>query len=149
VGFLEENNESTVVDCGGTRKPPVRSAVRQAATTAEMMDVQVYARNGWSGNPAWVLDSEGLPRSGLGGQSGQTIPPSLDWLTGSGTTADPYRIATVQQFLLGTASILWDKHFLLTADIDVTVPTYVPSVFRGMSFAAPSTGATIVSRISA
>ena len=55
------------------------------------------------------------------GTPGQIVPESdIDWLEGQGTAEDPYRVVTVDQFiLLSKASILWDKNFVLVTDIDL------------------------------
>jgi len=54
------------------------------------------------------------------GGTGEPIPtPTIDWLAGAGTPEDPYKIETVDQLkLIGTANVLWDKHFVLNADLD-------------------------------
>jgi hypothetical protein len=49
-------------------------------------------------------------QTGAGGYSG-----------GTGTTDDPFQIATVDELLvLSNSPADWDKHFILTADIDLT-----------------------------
>ena len=92
-------------------------------TTAQMMDPEVYSLNGWAGDPNWVLDpGNDYPRLAWEGKAGQIIPePVIDWLDGSGTQEDPYIIATAEQLArVGTASILWDKVFVLASDLDIT-----------------------------
>jgi len=92
-------------------------------TTAEMMDAEVYNLNGWAGDPNWVLDiGKDYPRLAWEGTAGQIIPePAIDWFEGDGTRENPYIIATAEKLaLIGTASVLWDKHFVLTSDLDLT-----------------------------
>jgi hypothetical protein len=92
-------------------------------TTSEMMDPEILGLNGLLVNdPNWVLDAgRDYPRLAWEGTPGQMIPePVIDWLAGQGTEEEPYRIDTADQLiLLGRASILWDKHFILGADIDL------------------------------
>jgi rhodanese-related sulfurtransferase len=91
-------------------------------TTAEMMNPYMLGLNGFANDPNWVLNP-GLdyPRLIWEDTPGQIIPePEIDWLEGDGTTEEPYRIITADQLiLLGKASILWDKLFVLCADIDL------------------------------
>ena len=94
-----------------------------ALTTIQMMDPNVYSLNGWAGDPNWVLDSGiDYPRLAWENETGQNIPePNIDWFDGSGTNEDPYIIATADQLaLIGTASILWDKSFILISDLDLS-----------------------------
>jgi len=90
--------------------------------TAEMMDPYMLAQNGFVNDPNWVLDAgHDYPRLAWEDTHGQNIPePSIDWLTGEGTPEAPYRIDTADQLiLLSKASIMWDKHFTLGANIDL------------------------------
>jgi hypothetical protein len=90
--------------------------------TARLMEPNAYSLNGWAGDPNWVLaPGRDYPRLAWEGSPGQAIDePVVDWLAGSGTLEDPYQIATADQLALaGTASILWDKALVLTADLDV------------------------------
>ncbi len=90
--------------------------------TASLMEPDAYALNGWTGDPNWVLDVGGdYPRLAWEGSPAQAIgEPVIDWLAGSGTQEDPYQIATADQLaLVGSASVLWDKALVLTADLDV------------------------------
>jgi len=91
-------------------------------TTAEMMDPDILGLNGFANDPNWVLDAgRDYPRLAWEGTVGQLVPsPRIDWLAGRGTLEEPYRIDTADQLiLLGKASILWDKHFVLGADINL------------------------------
>jgi hypothetical protein len=98
------------------------SAGGAALTTSEMMDPYIVGLNGFANDPNWVLDAgRDYPRLAWEGTAGNTIPePDIDWLEGSGTLDEPYRVETAEQLiLLGKASILWDRHFVLGADIDL------------------------------
>jgi hypothetical protein len=87
------------------------------------MESDAYALSGWAGDPNWLLDTgRDYPRLVWEDSPGQSIvePVLNDRLAGSGTVEDPYRVATPDQLaLVGTASILWDKAIVLTADLDV------------------------------
>ncbi|MHC4119779.1 MAG: GLUG motif-containing protein [Planctomycetota bacterium] len=94
-----------------------------ALATTQMMDSNVYSLNGWAGDPNWALDSGiDYPHLVWEDEAGQAIPePNIDWFDGSGTEEDPFIIATADQLaLLGTASILWDKSFILISDLDLS-----------------------------
>jgi len=91
-------------------------------TTAEMMDPYMLGLNSFANDPNWILDAgRDYPRLAWEGAAGQIIAqPVIDWLNGQGTEQEPYRIDTAEQLiLLGKASILWDKHFILGANIDL------------------------------
>jgi hypothetical protein len=91
-------------------------------TTDEMMNPNMLGINGFANDPNWVLDAGSeYPRLAWEGTTGiLIIEPSVDWLEGQGTADEPYRIDVADQLiLLGKASALWDKHFVLGADIDL------------------------------
>jgi hypothetical protein len=91
-------------------------------TTAEMMDPYILGLNGFANDPNWTLDAgRDYPRLAREGTAGQIIPePVIDWMAGQGTEQEPYHIYTADQLiLLIRASGLWDKHFILGADIDL------------------------------
>jgi hypothetical protein len=98
------------------------SAVGVGLTTGEMMDPYMLGLNGFGGDPNWVLDAgRDYPRLAWEKTPGIAIPePSIRWPQGNGTPEEPYRIDTADQLiLLSKASILWDKCFVLDADIDL------------------------------
>jgi len=107
-------------------------------TTEEMMDVQVYSRNGWGDDPNWMLNpGADFPRLTWEGAGGGPIPVAvIDWFEGSGTHDDPYILVTGEQLaLVGTASILWDKTFALTCDVVLTGDDFPRiGVCRGTDF---------------
>ena len=91
-------------------------------TTVQMMDPYMLSLNGFAGDPNWVLDAgRDYPRLAWENMGGQIIAePNLDWLEGEGTEEHAYRVDTADQLvLLGNSSILWDKHFVLGADVDL------------------------------
>jgi hypothetical protein len=91
-------------------------------TTAEMMDPYMLGLNGFANDPNWVLDpGRDYPRLAWEGTPGAIVPePDIDWLEGAGTAENPYVLDAAEALIpLGRASILWDKHFVLTADIDL------------------------------
>ena len=91
-------------------------------TTGEMMDPYMLGLNGFANDPNWVLDAgRDYPRLASEGTNGQVIPdPIIDWLEGQGTDQEPYRIDMADQLIsLRRASALWDKHFVLVADVDL------------------------------
>jgi len=109
--FWDTQTSGLKVSAGGT-----------GLTTAQMMDPKIYSRNGWAGNPNWVIDpGHDYPSLSWEEKAGQTIPErALDWLGGSGTLVDPYVVSTVDQLaMIGKTSLLWDKHFVLANDIDL------------------------------
>jgi len=91
-------------------------------TTEEMMDPYILGLNGFANDPNWILDAgRDYPRLAWEGTSGDIIPESyIDWLEGNGTAENPYRIDTADQLIfLGKASILWNRHFVLGANINL------------------------------
>ena len=91
-------------------------------TTTEMMDPEMLGLSGFFDNPNWILEScRDYPRLSWEGTGGHMIPePVVDWLDGIGTLENPYQIEQADQLLLlHKSSILWDKNFILNADIDM------------------------------
>lgn len=90
---------------------------------ARKWDPQTYARNGWSGDPNWVMEPYAdYPRLFWEGTKGEPIPEPAVWsFAGSGTEDDPYQIETPDQLAeLAGASILWDRHFVLVHDVGLS-----------------------------
>jgi len=102
-------------------------------TTAEMMDPNMFGLNGFANDPNWIMNP-GLdyPRLAWEGTTGDIIPePIVDWMVGQGIPDNPYRIDTANQLiLLGKASMLWDKSFVLDADIDLDPNLPDGQIFR-------------------
>jgi hypothetical protein len=102
-------------------------------TRSEITDPYMLGLNGFGNDPNWVLDAgRDYPRLAWEGSGGEIIPaPDLTWLPGQGTAEDPYRIDTANQLiLLNRASVLWDKHLVLDADVDLD-----PNLPNGQVFA--------------
>ncbi len=121
--FVGYNYGGSLVNCLWEKRDGmvIMSDICQGLTTEQMMDIEIYSLNGWAENPNWVIDNgNDYPRLVWEGILGEPIPvPTIDWLAGDGTPEDPYRIETVEQLkLIGTANVLWDKHFVLTADLE-------------------------------
>ncbi len=98
------------------------SAAGVGLKTGEMMDPYMLGLNGFANDPNWVLDPRrDYPRLAWEGTPGGIIPePDIHWVEGQGIPESPYRIGTADQLILSSkASILWDKHFVLIADIDL------------------------------
>jgi hypothetical protein len=100
----------------------------EGKTTAEMMTQSTFTAAGWDfdpaaidGNPAvWKMTSEGFAYPTLAWQ-----PDVNTYSGGTGTPNDPYQIATVGNLLHMSATPAdWDKHFIVTADIDLTGLTF-------------------------
>lgn len=91
-------------------------------TTDEAMDPYMLGLAGLGGNPHWLVDAHrDYPKLVWQDSNGQPIRrPDVDWPEGRGTAEHPYNIDSPSQLLfLGKASALWDKHFVLTADLDL------------------------------
>jgi len=89
-------------------------------STAEMMTPEMLALNGFANDPNWVLaPGQDYPRLAWEGTDGQIVPDApIDWLNGSGTPDAPFEIETVAQLIkIGRSSVLWDRHFVLVADL--------------------------------
>jgi len=91
-------------------------------STTEMMDPNALALNGFADNSHWVLD-RGIdyPRLSWEGTAGEIISHvGISWMDGLGTEVEPYQIGTVDKLMrFRKASVLWDKHLVLMADIDL------------------------------
>jgi len=95
-------------------------------TTEDMHTASTFLNAGWdfvdeAGNGTediwWILEGKDYPR--LWWESRESGPTTTTW-EGSGTPDDPYQISTaVDLILLGDSPKDYDKHFILTADIDL------------------------------
>jgi rhodanese-related sulfurtransferase len=110
----------------GARNYPWNSGLLQARYEELLMDVPilVVCRSGGRSNAAAnFLDSKGFLTvyDMLGGMSAWAWETSAcKYSGGSGTADDPYRIATAEDLIiLGETPEDYDKHFILTADIDL------------------------------
>ena len=92
-------------------------------TTAEMQSISTFLEAGWDFNAVWeICDGKDYPRLQW---EGSHCPYS----GGSGTEADPYKIATLADLItLGNTTADYDKHFVLIADIDLAGQTFTHAV---------------------
>ncbi len=91
-------------------------------TTSLMMEGAVFAAHGWDQDSNWVIeDGKDYPRLAWEQTNGQPIEAGVsDRFDGTGAAADPHWVGTAEQFaLLGLVPALWDKHFVLEADLDL------------------------------
>ncbi len=112
------------------------SAGGTGLTTAEMMDPEWIGLQGWADHPNWVLDPhQDYPRLAWEDTTGQMIPePIVDWMVGQGTSEIPYEIDDISQLLTITkASLLRQKHIVLTADLDLAEIVWPQAVFPDFS----------------
>jgi rhodanese-related sulfurtransferase len=110
----------------GALNYPWNSGILQARYEELPMDspILVVCRSGNRSNQAAsFLDSKGytLVYNMLGGMNAWLWETSAcKYAGGSGTAADPYQIATAEDLIaLGESTKDYDKHFILTADIDL------------------------------
>ncbi len=110
----------------GALNYPLTSGVLQARYAELPMDrpILVVCRSGGRSNVAAnFLDAQGFPEvydmnGGMNAWLWETVP--CKYSGGSGTADDPYRIATAADLIaLGETPEDYDKHFILTADIDL------------------------------
>lgn len=107
-----------------------------------MKDAWTYAWNGWAGDPNWVIDDgNDYPHLNWEQATGSPIPDPwpIDF-KGSGTLEDPYHIKSSSDLQrLSTASIFWDKHFVLVQDV-AFFPSQPIGTCRGSAFAGTFNG---------
>ncbi|MBN2269214.1 MAG: hypothetical protein JXN61_01280 [Sedimentisphaerales bacterium] len=88
--------------------------------TSQMMQMQTYGLNFWD-NGAWSID-DGNDYPHLAWEESEGTPiilPTIP-LAGNGTVADPYQIASVDDYaLLTMGRYFWDKHLLMVQDLDL------------------------------
>ncbi len=107
----------------------------------------VCASGGRSHQAANFLDSKGFPtvydmKGGMSAWQWETAP--CKYSGGSGTPADPYQIATAADLIaLGNEPNDYDKHFILTADIDLDPNLPGRKVFN-KAVIAPDTDPNVV-----
>ncbi|MHC4499451.1 MAG: GLUG motif-containing protein, partial [Planctomycetota bacterium] len=107
------------------------SARGTGKTTAQMRKASTFIGWGACGNEQiWTIsDGTDYPRLAWENMPGTPIEGQLsDFLYGAGREHDPYLIYTTEQLnMIGLFTCEWDRHFLLCADIDL-------SVFSGTSY---------------
>jgi hypothetical protein len=99
------------------------SAGGSGKTTAEMKTASTYF--GWNGcgEIIWTInEGSDYPRLLWECKPGQPLPQQQvsDFLEGSGTQDDPYRVSTAEQLnLIGLFTCEWDKHFILVNNVNL------------------------------
>jgi len=99
----------------------IASAGGIGKTTAQMMNSATY--RGWGYDAAWTIDEgNDYPRFVWENAPGVPIVDApRSYGGGSNESDDPYQIATAEQLAtIGWYRADFDKHFVLTADIDMT-----------------------------
>ncbi len=97
-----------------------QSAGGSGRTTNEMKMVETFVRWGTCGNAGiWTIDqARDYPRLAWEERPGH--PLAVEPLQGAGTQAEPYLVRTAEELnRIGLMPCTWDKHFKLTADIDL------------------------------
>jgi hypothetical protein len=90
------------------------SAVGTGKMTAEMKEQSTYS--GWDFGGTWWMSADGYPRL-----------LSAARYVGAGTEAEPYQIRNAEDWrTLMRVSGDWDKHFILTADVDFSGMVLTP-----------------------
>ena len=129
----------------GALNYPWSSGILQARYEELPMDgpVLVVCRSGVRSNQAAnFLDSKGFSMvydmlGGMGAWEWETAP--CKYAGGNGTAEDPYQIATAEDLIaLGNEPNDYDKHFILTADIDLD-PNLPGGVVFDRAVIAPDT----------
>ncbi len=108
--FWDVNTSGQATSAGGMGK-----------TTQQMKDIDTFI--GWSCYGGWTIDNGAdYPRVACENAPGEPIDASLsDYLAGSGSADDPYEISDAAGLsLIGRFDCFWDRHFELTADIDMS-----------------------------
>jgi hypothetical protein len=107
--FWDTGTSGRTTSAGGTGK-----------TTAEMRTARTFLC--WvSEPPVWTIDEgKGYPRLWWENTPGEPITRLYHYGGGSGTQGDPYLISTAEQLsMIEVTPCDWDKHFRLTADLDL------------------------------
>ena len=109
--------------------------------TAELKNINTYINNGWSGNTFWVIDNgNDYPRLYWENTPGVLITgePDLSFFEGSGTEESPFLISDSQTLIkIFSMSLLWDRYFVLNADIDLAGNAFTKHLIgvpHGMAF---------------
>ncbi len=97
------------------------SAMGTGKTTSQMRMLSTFTDAEWDFEQIWAM-SEGIGYPWL-----RERPLAARYSGGSGTWADPYRIGTPSDWkdLMATTDD-WDKHLVLTSDIDLQYETLTP-----------------------
>lgn len=123
IGYSYYNDIGTVINCFWDRDTSgcSRSCGGGAGLpTSVMKQMYVYSLSGW-GESVWTLDEgNDYPRLAWENTGDPLIVNDTFSFAGAGTDEDPYQINTFEDLqLLSVFDAYWDKHFILTADIDL------------------------------
>jgi hypothetical protein len=97
-------------------------------STSQMKTMSIYQNAGWAARSWYINNGIDYPRLWWENMGGVAIPSAAAIpLAGSGTSADPYRVTTAQEF----AWLSWypgvlDKHIRLMADLNLSGTTLYP-----------------------
>ena len=101
----------------------IYSAGGVGKTTVEMQKQSTFTFAGWDFGYMWRMDDYPLL------QSFPSSPVVTFYSGGSGTIADPYKIASkADLFCLRTNTVDYSKHFIMTADIDLAEDVFTNAV---------------------
>jgi len=142
---IEENVVGCFWDVVTSNTP--NSAAATGLDTAAMQDIDTYLTAGWDfvgeltngGSDDWAMPpGGGYPVLWHELAEAPALPA---FAGGSGTIGDPYLIATVEQLnSIGHNARLMDKHFKLTADLDLGGLTYYMIAPRPYEFSGTFDG---------
>lgn len=125
-GLVGDSNNSALVTASfydqGTTGQSDNTGKGVPKTTAEMTLQSTFTDAGWNFGDAegiWTIGSDPASYPYLQWQGLNNIPyPPSEFAGGTGTAEDPYQVATAEQ--LDKVREYLDKHFVQTADIDLT-----------------------------
>jgi len=134
VGGLVGSDASLVIHCVWDIESSGQTASSGGIglTTLQMMDPHYLGLNGWANDPTWRLDAgKDYPRLAWEGHVGQVIPrPNIEWIEGSGSLSDPYRLTDVRQLQrINQASMFWESQLVLANDVDLDGLVWDRAVF--------------------
>jgi hypothetical protein len=103
------------------------SAGGNGLTTEQMKTMRTYQNAGWAGQGWTMNDGMDYPRLNWENSGGISIPPPATPFAGSGTESDPYRIASIQDFIeLDGYYFGANTHIKLAVDLDLNGITCYP-----------------------
>ena len=86
--------------------------------TSAMQMRATYQDAIWGLYGVWVMDEGAYPRLAWEGTGGTPLTPPF---AGDGTASSPFEISSLVDLVVFAGNpILWDKHFLMTQDMDMT-----------------------------
>ncbi|MBI9017746.1 MAG: hypothetical protein JEZ07_10860 [Phycisphaerae bacterium] len=126
-GFCGVNTEGQIITCKWdieTSGIDYSNGSGVGLTTAEMYDFETFA-------PYWIFQS---PFENIWAMPAEPGYPILAWQSGykpsyGGTVVNPYQISNATQLIsIGSNASLLDKHYILTADIDLAGYSFTQAV---------------------